>query len=450
MKTIKLLRSKQTPHVWIPNTLPKSVMGVLDKAMSYETVGYEYTEAWANGEWDGITRLMKQASNKAWFFPEGLLPRVRKILNAFGYKIEYKQRHAPNPKLDLTWNGPALREYQNDVVTQTMKKLTAGEGCIVNLPTGGGKSICGMRIIYKLQVPTLITVHNKELMMQWVREISHVLGYVPSIYGGGKKEKDGLITVAMVQTLTKDKNFPLNRFDLLLADEIHHYSAPTFEKVAMKCNSYYRMGLSATTRREDGAEMKFIGGIGSIIQPIDAKQLIKEGYLTKPKLIILRPPAPPKLGKDWQEEYTNGIVLNEKRNKLIAKTAWQYTSEGKQIYINVKMKEHGEKLASMINCDFIHASSKNRIQAIDDFACGEKRIIISTLLGEGVDIPGIDVIIMASAGKSTTATIQKAGRVLRIKKGKKEAIIVDFADSGRRLRNHFEKRREAYREILGV
>jgi len=53
--------------------------------------------------------------------------------------------------------------------------------------------------------------------------------------------------------------------------------------------------MSATTTREDGAELKFIGGIGPIIAPVDAKQLIHDGYLTQPELVILNPPSPKSL-----------------------------------------------------------------------------------------------------------------------------------------------------------
>jgi len=52
----------------MPNTLPPSLIGVLDKATSYETIGYQYSEAWAKGSWDGKNRLLKQSRNGAWYF----------------------------------------------------------------------------------------------------------------------------------------------------------------------------------------------------------------------------------------------------------------------------------------------------------------------------------------------------------------------------------------------
>jgi len=431
-------------------------MSILDKLTSYETIGYEYSEAWATGKWDGRDRLLRQASNKAWYFPEGLLPMITQTLAAFGYSVELAPRQKPNKTLrTVHWRGPKLRDYQITTVNATLDKLNKGEGCIINLPTGAGKSLILMKIIHEIGAPTLITVHNKELMNQWKTEIETNLGYVAQLYGGGKK-KDwesanvSEITIAMIQTLAKDDKLNLNHFDLLAGDEIHHYSAPIFSKVAMKCNAFYRIGMSATTSREDGAELKFIGGIGQIIKPIDAKQLIEQGYLTRPELIIQRPPSPEKLGYTYQQEYMNGIVLNEGRNQMIARIAKEYIWRGKQVYVNVKIKKHGERLAQLIGCEFIHASSKNRTSEINDFSCSKSRAIVSTLLGEGISINGIDVIVMASAGKSATATIQRAGRVLRLKDGKSKATIVDFADSGKRLRQHYEKRRQTYKEILGI
>lgn len=456
MKTIKLQRSRDKPYVWIPNTLPSNLIGILTKLTSYETIGYEYSTAWATGEWDGRVYLLKQARNKAWYFPEGLLPTITQTLRAFGYSVEIPEKHKPAKSLrSVVWRGPELRDYQKHTINEAMRLLDKGNGCILKLPTGSGKTMLGMNLIHKLGVPTLITVHNKELMNQWKEEIESNLDYVAHLYGGGKKKdwetaNHSEITVAMIQTLAKDTKLDLNHFNLYLADEVHHLSATTWYKIAMKCNAYYRIGMSATTSREDGAELKFIGGIGRIIEPISAKQLIEEGYLTRPELQIINPPSPQRLGYTYQQEYTNGIVLNEGRNAQIATTAIRYMNSGKQVYVNVKIKKHGERLAQLIGCEFIHASSKNRDAEIRSFSEGKSRVIVSTLLGEGVSINGIDVIIMASAGKSATATIQKAGRILRLKEGKSKATIVDFADSGKRLRQHWEKRRQTYREVLGI
>lgn len=457
MNTIRLQRSNKPPYyIWMPNTLPTSIINILDKLTSYEMKGYEHTTSWQTGKWDGVVRLLKQSRNGTWYFSEGLLPQIRQTLKAFGYSIELQSRIKPNKTLrDVHWRGPELRDYQKTTINSAIAEFSKGEGCILNLPTASGKTLMGMKIIHELGVPTLITIHNKELMKQWKTEIETNLGYIANLYGGGKKKNwesanCSEITIATVQTLVKDTKLNLNHFDLLLADEVHHYSADTWYELAKRFNMYYKCGMSATVDREDGSKLKFISSIGKILTTIDAKQLINEGYLTRPELIILRPPAPLKLGYTYQQEYNNGIILNEGRNQLIAETARKYVNEGKQVYVNVTRINHGKRLAQLIGCEFIDAKAKNRESEIENFTTGRSRAICSTLLGEGSNIIGMNVIVMASAGKSATATIQRAGRVLRLKEGKTKCTIVDFADSGKRLRQHFEKRRVTYREVLGI
>jgi superfamily II DNA or RNA helicase len=445
---IKLQRSKDRPYIWLPNTLPTPIMSILDKITSYETIGYEYSEAWATGKWDGKVRLLKQALNKAWYFPEGLLPIITQTLRAFGYSVELAQRQKPNPSMNLEWSGHnPLWPHQENVINMATNELEQGNGVTIALPTSGGKTTCAMWLMKQYNVPTIIIVPNQELMKQWKKEIKNTLNYNAGQMDGRKTDiRD--ITIASIQTLTKRQ--PEKQFDMMIIDECHRIGAPLFRKAALKLNSYYRIGLSATPKREDGAEIVLIAGIGKIITPVTAIELINQKRLTKPELVILRPPSPEKLGYTYQQEYNNGIILNERRNHLIAETTHKYLTEEKQAYVNVTRINHGKRLARLIGCEFIEAKSKNRESEINNFSIGKSKALVSTLLNEGVDIPGIDVIIMASAGKSATATIQRAGRVLRLKDGKDKAIIVDFADSGKRLRQHYEKRRQTYKDVLGV
>ena len=66
---------------------------------------------------------------------------------------------------------------------------------------------------------------------------------------------------------------------------------------------------------------------------------------------------------------------------------------------------------------------------IDDFNALKIPILIGTdVVGEGVDTVGVDALILAGAGKAKSEIVQKIGRSLRLRDGKKYAIVVDFAD----------------------
>jgi superfamily II DNA or RNA helicase len=92
---------------------------------------------------------------------------------------------------------------------------------------------------------------------------------------------------------------------------------------------------------------------------------------------------------------------------------------------------------------------KIRDTLIEDFSKGKTKILVSTLLGEGVNIPSITAIIMAGGKKSETGCIQKIGRALRTLPGKDKAIVVDFRDKGAYLYDHWQERYSAYKKFYG-
>jgi superfamily II DNA or RNA helicase len=86
---------------------------------------------------------------------------------------------------------------------------------------------------------------------------------------------------------------------------------------------------------------------------------------------------------------------------------------------------------------------------MEDFEQGKMKVMVSTLLNEGSDIPTLDCIILAGGGKSESAQIQKIGRALRTTDTKKHALIIDVLDQGKWLRDHAQQRIKLYSEVFG-
>jgi len=442
MITIK--RSRNYPYYWINGELPQDVLLALQEELSYYHADYMYSEKYQRGEWDGKVHLLRRTKKGDLYFPIGLIDRVKSVLDAFGlqYEVLDSKRHDYG-HLGLVWAGPDLRDYQKEAV---MKALQEGSG-VISLPTGAGKTLIGLRLMYSLDCSTLITVHTKELFYQWQRKIEQVLDYTPGLVGDGFK-KFKPITVAMMQTITK---MDIPRFTMLLIDECHHAPCDTLFRVAMRCNAMYRYGLSATPRREDGADLKIWASIGEICVNISPEQLIDMGYLAKPRFIILDPPAKRLPRYSWQKAYDEGIVRHEERNQMIIDIVKKLVKKGLQVYVHVVRIAHGTLLASRIGCPFLSGKdpTHKRQQILEDFENGKLRVLVSTLLGEGVDLPAIDAIVMAHGQKTSIGTIQKIGRALRVRPDKQEAIIVDFADKGPFLAKHFEQRYATERSYYG-
>jgi len=240
----------------------------------------------------------------------------------------------------------------------------------------------------------------------------------------------------------------------IIVHNCHTCPAKTFYDVSMRINARYRLGLSATPTRSDGAEMKIFAACGTIADVVSVEDLVRDGYLARPVFRLERiPPVRVPYSASWAKVYKQGITTNMDRNERIATIAEEYLSNGRQLYIHVNHIDHGKCITGMITgAVFVSGSSKKdeREDIIKRFKDGEIICLVSTLLREGVSIDGISCLILGSAGKSFTSVIQTIGRALRVDPVFGDAVIVDFLDCGHRiLESHVQDRISAYRETYG-
>jgi superfamily II DNA or RNA helicase len=112
-------------------------------------------------------------------------------------------------------------------------------------------------LVAKRSVNTLILVHLRELLFQWIDRLNAFLDVsVNDIgqIGGGKRKPTGIIDVATIQSLGRKGVVDdiVAKYGHLVVDECHHISARSFEIVARQCKAKFVTGLSATVTRKDG------------------------------------------------------------------------------------------------------------------------------------------------------------------------------------------------------
>jgi len=446
---IAFSRWGKAPYIFLGDC-PDEVHDALDDELSYPVQDAERTDAYQRGEWDGYERLLRESTGGNTYFPQGCLERAVQVVRGLGYEVDVQGIERPGAgSLDLSWDTDmTLRDYQEDAANTALRR---GQG-IITLPTGAGKTLIGLWLMFRLSRPTLITVHRKEIADQWADRIENILGVEPAKCYGGDIES-GDIQVALYQSIyedgeVRDDEIRLDH-DVLLADEAHRVAADTFSRVALAVNASYRYGFSATPEREDNATLKVVAGTGPMISDISPETLIDRGYLAEPEFRILESPPNRRVGgyRSWQEEYKGEIVKNSGRNEIVKSVVSELP---KPCYIHVERINHGERLEGLIDgAEFVSAESSNREEAIQSFrdGDGDTDILISTLLGEGVDVPGMRSLVMAGGLKTSTGAIQKVGRALRAET--EGAVIVDFVDQGKYVGDHSEQRIRTYREYYG-
>jgi len=458
--TVIATKSKTSPYFFIDDIDPV-IATTLDKALSYYPEDYERTNAYITGTWDGRERLFKRSKRGSWYFPLGLVERVKTVIEAFGDTIVLSgvdSYHHPYDRgtVGLQWSSDIkLRDYQRDAFLSLLKSPL---GCgVLSLPTSAGKTIISLKYAEYRNFPFMVLVHRKELMTQWQKEIKKHLGIEAGLIGDKSKDYGDIASVCMVQTLQRDHSL-IPSVDVLIADECHIVAAQTVYDVCMHSSARYRCALSATPTRNDHSEMKIWAACGTVVANITVPDLIDAGYIARPDFRFFRM-SPVKISnpREWAKVYREGIVANEQRNAVIVQSAIELARSGRQVYIHVAHIDHGTYLKNKIEpyiteTVFLNGKDKTslRKKTIQDFKDGKIRIMISTLLKEGVDLPSLDALIYAAGYKSSVMTIQTIGRALRKTESKDNAIIVDFIDSGNKMiALHSDERFRTYCETYG-
>ena len=123
--------------------------------------------------------------------------------------------------------------------------------------TAFGKTVVAAWLIAQRGVNTLVLVHRRQLLDQWIERLSTFLGIpAKSIgrIGGGRNAPTGLLDVAIIQSLVRKGvvDDRVAEYGHLIVDECHHLSAHSFEQVARQAKARFVLGLSATVARKDG------------------------------------------------------------------------------------------------------------------------------------------------------------------------------------------------------
>lgn len=416
------------------------INSALEEEFSYNVQGHEYSDKFKEGDWNGKQYVLRDRH-----FSIGLLYDVISSLEKKNIEVTVKDFRKLGEGIALPDGSIPLRPYQKEIVDKAIEYKSSS----IQVATGGGKTLIAADFM-RLGLQTLMLVPSVEILRQTQENLSEYLNTEIGIIGD--KEYDiKNITVATWQSLnsqTWDYKEYLNNVDMLVVDEAQHIGANILRKIAKEIPATYRLGMSGTLWREDGADLEIIACTGPKIAEIPYSYLIEHGYLVPADITIYKFPRKiyPIYAR-YSDIYTDYVVKNEFRNKYLTKVANDLIKAGRKVLIFVNRIEHGETLANMGGQHFLYANHPDRRFLIDAFKNGQIQCLISTsVLNEGFDLPPVDALILAAPQKSSIVTLQKIGRALRPYPNKKDAIVIDCADNVKYLWQGYQKRLELYKK----
>lgn len=320
-------------------------------------------------------------------------------------------------------------------------------------PPGTGKTQIALAFIARCQTRTLVLVHTKDILDQWVEYAQKA---IPDIRIGviqGNKVEVGHLTIATVQSIkrfaepgAKNKKF-WRQFGAVIADEGHHGAARTWEVILNSCPAYYRFSFTASPTRADGMHpaLKFLFG------PIIHKQKFSSPVKLEVKPIRTRFYYPYRGQWDWTRMVT-ALVKDDERNEQIARVVDAEITEGNSVLVLSRRIEHLERIAGKLShdCEILtgNRNSKERKRILADFREGTISVVLATQLAdEALDVPRLNRVVLCHPGKHEGRIIQQVGRAIREYAGKRDAVIYDLVDwRVGVLRRQYNQRKRTYKQ----
>ncbi len=376
--------------------------------------------------------------------PRGCMDELNALLESLQIKINLTDERFAGTRLNVQFQG-ALRGEQQ----QAADSLLQHETGVLAASTAFGKTVVAAYLIAQRQVNTLVVVHRRQLLDQWVQALSQFLGISSKDigqFGGGKHKSNGNLDVAMIQSLIQKGVVSdiVGNYGYLIVDECHHISAVSFEQVVRQSKAKYLTGLSATVTRKDGHQPIIFMQCGPVRYKVnDRDQADKRPFDHK---VIVRPTKfqlPSHLqniaAQSIQEVYSS-LEKDDDRNQMIVDDVVAAIQANRFPVLLTERREHLETLAELLNKRVAHVfvmkggmGKKQRQELKDQIAnlpADQSRVILATgrYLGEGFDDERLDTLFLALPISWRGTLTQYAGRLHRLNAAKKEVIIYDYVD----------------------
>lgn len=285
----------------------------------------------------------------------------------------------------------------------------------------------------------LYIVHEGSILMKSYETFQRVFGSDRSygIFNGEYKEQDADFVFSTNVTMANSLElFEKHTWDYIIIDECHHATAETYRKIINYFEPQFLLGITATPERMDGEDV-FSLFDQNVPYELRLRDAIINGLVVPFKYYGIR------------DELIEYGIKETKGHKFVE----QFSDDKHCDFIYHMIESHripGQKLKALAFCrdishairmsqameDYYHTqyltgrnSVGERVRAykdLQDDAADLEILFTVDILNEGVDIPGVNMVLFLRPTDSQTIFIQQLGRGLRNYEGKKYVTVLDF------------------------
>lgn len=389
----------------------------------------------------------------AWRAPGSSHAIVRGRLSDGGVRVADEIR-APAAIGDL--RVPELRWYQAEAVDEWR---ASGDRGVVALPTGSGKTIVAVAAMAALGVATLVLVPTRVLLDQWVRAVGACWPHAIGKLGDGDQSVKP-ITIATYASAIAWAPRIGDRFGLVVVDEAHHVGAWCPVDMLEMFVAPARLGLTATPPGPGPLGRH----VGPIVYTLSIDDLVGDG-LAELDVVTLRLELTADERARYDRDRGSFAAAYASFVRRVPGAAWKQfvdasarSETGRAAMAAWKASRAviaypGAKRAALRQILATHAGERTlvftgdnptayaiarellvvpitheigraeRMEVIERFRAGDAPVLVSSqVLDEGFDVPDADVAIVVGGSASARRHVQRIGRVLRPRPGKRARV----------------------------
>ena len=397
-----------------------------------------------NIEWDVSIiddRIYESAKNEFSFLWDKTLPLTKELISEYRTKLYYSV-----DRWDMDYDVANANNKPNYMQRTALKELNriraiGSNKALVCAAAGSGKTYLAAFDALNFNPDKLLyVVQEGSILMKSYETFEKVFGSSKSygIYNKDYKETDADFLFSTNITMANSLElFDKHHFDYIIIDECHHATAETYKKILEYFEPQFCLGITATPERMDGEDV-FSLFDKNVPYELRLRDAIVNGLVVPFKYYGIR---------DELIEYADKFV---KDHRFVE----QFSDEKHCEFIHDMIEKHklpgGKKLKALAFCrnvshairmsqamgEYYHTqyltgdnSVGERLRAYKDLQDdgSDLEILFAVdILNEGVDIPGVNMVLFLRPTDSQTIFIQQLGRGLRKYDNKEYVTVLDF------------------------
>ncbi|GEK58712.1 helicase [Marinococcus halophilus] len=339
----------------------------------------------------------------------------------------------------------ALEIKPNKMQEAALKELdalrTAGQrkGLIISA-TGTGKTYLAAFDVRKYQPrKMLFIVHREQILRKAKDDFARILGGRTEnfgLYTGSGQDTRARYVFATIQTIAKDihlQRFAPEAFDYILIDEVHKAGAPSYQKVIDYFQPSFLLGMTATPERSDDVNIFALFDY-QVAYEIRLQEALEEEMLCPFHYFGVTDYE--KDGEVIDQTTDLSRLISEERVEHLLEKIHYYGHSGETVrgLIFCSRNREAEELSTLMNQKGRNTvvltgadSQDERWRQVNRLENGVIEYIITVdIFNEGIDIPGVNQVVMLRQTQSRIIFTQQLGRGLRKDPSKDFVTVIDF------------------------